>query len=79
MTIFGTPDTKLTLTIPAERGYSLLIKTDNGDIKFQGEVGRFKGLSIETENGDINVKNTAIFCEENFSFENDKVRYYVKE
>lgn len=70
-TVFGNPEAKLTLVIPAEKGYALSLKTDNGDVSFQGEIGRFKSVAIETDNGDINMKNTAIFCQENVNFETD--------
>ncbi len=63
-------DEKMTVTIPAGRGISLSVDTDNGDIKTEGK-GILKDTMLSTDNGDVNTTGAEITSSGRLSFDTD--------
>lgn len=54
--------TKVLVTLPSNRTYSLVLDADTGDINLKG-TGNFSYLNLSTDTGDIDTENAVITCE----------------
>jgi len=63
-------DEKLTVILPADRGISLYIDTDNGDIRSEGK-GALANMVLSVDNGDIDTTQSDITTSGKLSFDTD--------
>ena len=63
-------DERMTVVLPAERGISLSVDTDNGDIKAEGK-GTLKDMTLSTDNGDVDTTPSEITSSGKLSFDTD--------
>lgn len=63
-------DERMTVVLPAGRGVSLSVDTDNGDIKAEGK-GTLKDMTLSTDNGDVDTTLSEIISQGKLSFETD--------
>ena len=54
--------TKVVVTLPSDRTYSLVLDMDTGDITLKGNAN-VKNLRLSTDTGDIDTENAVITCE----------------
>ncbi len=52
----------LTVTLPAERTYTLALKVTYGDVSIQGK-GSLQAVTMELKHGDINAQNAEMVCQ----------------
>ena len=63
-------DERMTVVLPAERGISLSVDTDNGDIKAEGK-GTLMDMTLSTDNGDVDTTLSEIISQGKLLFETD--------
>lgn len=61
---------KVTVTLPADGGYAVVLSTDNGNITVNG-TGRLASLKMETDNGNISTTDAELVCEGDMQAETD--------